>query len=127
MEIKLSIGVGIGLFIALVGFRDAGITVNNDATGIGLGILTGGPPMIALAGLLVMIVLTARGFRGAILVGILVSTVLGLIFGVLDPPDKVARAPEQQRLLDDRRRARPRATSPTRSRGRSCRSSSCCS
>ena len=34
-EIKLSIGVGIGLFIALVGFRDAGITVNNDATGIG--------------------------------------------------------------------------------------------
>ena len=36
-EIKLSIGVGIGLFIALVGFRDAGITVNNDATGIGLG------------------------------------------------------------------------------------------
>src|SRR4051794_29199278 len=32
-EIKLSIGVGIGLFIALVGFRDAGITVNNDATG----------------------------------------------------------------------------------------------
>ncbi len=36
-EIKLSIGVGIGLFIALVGFRDAGITVNNPATGIGLG------------------------------------------------------------------------------------------
>ena len=70
-EIKLSIGVGIGLFIALVGFRDAGITVNNDATGIGLGVLTGGPQLIALAGLLVMIVLTARGFRGAILVGIL--------------------------------------------------------
>ena len=93
MEIKLSIGVGIGLFIALVGFRDAGITINNDATGIGLGILTAGPPMIALAGLLTMIVLTARGFRGAILVGIIVSTVLGLIFGVLDPPDKVAELP----------------------------------
>ena len=93
MEIKLSIGVGIGLFIALVGFRDAGITINNDATGIGLGILTAGPPMIALAGLLTMIVLTARGFRGAILVGIIVSTVLGLIFGVLDPPDKVAEFP----------------------------------
>src|SRR5262245_36334324 len=52
-EIKLSIGVGIGLFIALVGLRDAGITVNNDATGIGLGVLTGGPPLIALGGLLV--------------------------------------------------------------------------
>ena len=42
-EIKLSIGVGIGLFITLVGFRDAGITVNNQATGIGLGVLTGRP------------------------------------------------------------------------------------
>jgi AGZA family xanthine/uracil permease-like MFS transporter len=92
-EIKLSIGVGIGLFIALVGFRDAGITVNNDATGIGLGILTAGPPLIALAGLLVMIILTARGFRGAILIGILVSTVLGLIFGVLEGPDKIAQIP----------------------------------
>src|SRR4051794_8896727 len=93
-EIKLSIGVGIGLFIALVGFRDAGITINDEATGIGLGVLTGGGPMIALAGLLVMIVLTARGFRGAILVGIIVSAVLGLIFGVLDPPDKIAQFPK---------------------------------
>src|SRR4051794_13363663 len=92
-EIKLSIGVGIGLFIALVGFRDAGLTVNNEATGIGLGVLTGGAPLIALAGLLTMIVLTARGFRGAILVGILVSAALGLIFGVLDPPDKIAQFP----------------------------------
>jgi adenine/guanine/hypoxanthine permease len=92
-EVKLSIGVGIGLFIALVGFRDAGVTVNNDATGIGLGILTAGPPLIALGGLLVMIVLTARGFRGAILIGILASTVLGLIFGVLEGPDKVAQIP----------------------------------
>src|SRR4051812_13251570 len=94
-EIKLSIGVGIGLFIALVGFRDAGITVNDDATGIGLGVLTAGPPLIALAGLLAMIVLTARGVRGAILIGILASTVLGLIFGVLDGPDKVAQVPSK--------------------------------
>ena len=49
-EVKLSIGVGIGLFIALVGFRDAGITVNNPATGIGLGDLTAGAPLVALAG-----------------------------------------------------------------------------
>src|SRR3954463_16217932 len=49
-EIKLSIGVGIGLFIALVGFRDAGLTVNSDATGIGLGVVTGGAPPIARRG-----------------------------------------------------------------------------
>ena len=43
-----------------------------------------------------MIVLTARGFKGAILVGILVSTVLGLIFGVLEGPEKVAQFPKRR-------------------------------
>ena len=108
-EIKLSIGVGIGLFIALVGFRDAGITVNNPATGIGLGDLTAGPPLIALAGLLMMIVLTARGVKGAILIGI------ARLDGAR-PDLRRARAagevapsiPNSERLLDDRRRARAR-------------------
>ena len=89
-EIKLSIGVGIGLFITLVGLRDAGITINNPATGISLGDVTAGPPLIALAGLLTMIVLTARNVKGSILIGIAVSTVLGLIFGVLEPPESYA-------------------------------------
>ena len=92
-ELKLAIGVGIGLFIALVGFRDAGITINNDATGIGLGVLTGGVPLVSLGGLLVAIILSARGVRGAILLGILAATALGLIFGVLDGPSKVAELP----------------------------------
>jgi AGZA family xanthine/uracil permease-like MFS transporter len=92
-EIKLSIGVGIGLFIALVGLRDAGITVNDPATGIGLGELTSGPALISLGGLLVAVVLSARRVRGAILAGILTSTVLGLVFGVLDGPSKVAEIP----------------------------------
>jgi AGZA family xanthine/uracil permease-like MFS transporter len=92
-EIKLSIGVGIGLFITLVGLRDAGITVNNDATGIGLGVLTAGPPLIALGGLLVAVILTARRVKGAILIGIFTATILGLIFGVLDGPDKIAEIP----------------------------------
>jgi AGZA family xanthine/uracil permease-like MFS transporter len=92
-EIKLSIGVGIGLFITLVGLRDAGITVNNPATGIGLGVLTAGPPLIALGGLVVAIVLTARRMKGAILIGIFTATILGLIFGVLDGPSKVAEIP----------------------------------
>jgi AGZA family xanthine/uracil permease-like MFS transporter len=97
-EVKLSIGVGIGLFIALVGFRDAGITINNPATGIGLGVLTAGAPLVALGGLLVMIILTARGIRGAILIGIFASTALGLIFGVLEPPDKIAEIPSSDDL-----------------------------
>lgn len=93
-EIKLSIGVGIGLFITLVGLRDAGITVNNPATGIGLGDMTAGPPLVALSGLLTMIVLSARNVRGSILIGIVVATIVGLIFGVLEGPDKIAQFPK---------------------------------
>jgi adenine/guanine/hypoxanthine permease len=88
-SLKLAIGVGIGLFITLVGLRNAGIVVNDPATGIGLGDLTSGPPLIALAGIAVAAALTARGVRGAILAGIATSTIAGLAFGVLEGPDGV--------------------------------------
>jgi AGZA family xanthine/uracil permease-like MFS transporter len=91
--LKLAIGVGIGLFITLVGLRDGGIVVNDAATGIGLGDLTSGPALIALAGTFVGLGLAAAHVRGAILVGIATTTVLGLIFGVLDGPDAVAQWP----------------------------------
>ncbi len=93
LPLKLAIGVGIGLFITLVGLREGGIVVNNPATGIGLGDLTSGPPLIALAGIFVAVALTARDVRGAILFGIATSVVLGLVFGVLEGPDAVAAIP----------------------------------
>jgi AGZA family xanthine/uracil permease-like MFS transporter len=93
MSLKLAIGVGIGLFITLVGLREGGVVVNNPATGIGLGELTSGPALITLAGVLVAAVLVARGVRGAVILGVFAATVLGLIFGVLDTPDKVVDAP----------------------------------
>src|SRR3954471_16502823 len=89
-SLKLAIGVGIGLFITLVGLREGGIVVNDPATGIALGDLSAGPPLIALAGIAAAAALVARGVRGALLAGIAVSMALGLIFGVLDPPDKIA-------------------------------------
>jgi AGZA family xanthine/uracil permease-like MFS transporter len=92
-SLKLSIGVGIGLFITLVGLRDGGIVVNNPATGIGLGDLSSGPALIALAGILVAFGMTAARVRGAILAGIATTTVLGLIFGVLDGPSGIVRWP----------------------------------
>jgi AGZA family xanthine/uracil permease-like MFS transporter len=92
-SLKLAIGVGIGLFITLVGLRDGGIVVNNPATGIALGDLTTGPALIALAGTLTALGLAAANVRGAILIGIATSTILGLVFGVLDGPSGVARWP----------------------------------
>jgi adenine/guanine/hypoxanthine permease len=93
LPMKLAIGVGIGLFITLVGLREAGIVVNNPATGIGLGELTSGPALVTLSGVLVAAVLVARGVRGAVILGVFAATALGLIFGVLDWPDKIVDAP----------------------------------
>ena len=93
MALKLAIGVGIGLFITLVGLREGGVVVNNPATGIGIGDLTSGPALITLAGILVAAVLVARGIRGAVILGVLAATVLGLIFGVLSGPSGVIDAP----------------------------------
>ncbi len=94
LPLKLAIGVGIGLFITLVGLRDGGIVVNDPATGIGLGDLSSGPALIALAGILVAGALSAANVRGSILIGIATSVILGLIFGVLEGPDGVVDMPE---------------------------------
>src|SRR3954465_9888264 len=93
-SLKLSIGVGIGLFITLIGLREGGIVVNNPATGIGLGDLTSGPAEIALLGIFVAGALAVRGVRGALLIGIATATAAGLIFGVLDSPSGVAHLPK---------------------------------
>jgi AGZA family xanthine/uracil permease-like MFS transporter len=92
-SLKLSIGVGIGLFITLIGLREGGIVVNNPATGIGLGDLTTGPAEIALLGIFVAGALAVREVRGALLIGIAAATAAGLIFGVLDGPSGVAKMP----------------------------------
>jgi adenine/guanine/hypoxanthine permease len=94
MALKLAIGVGIGLFITLVGLREGGIVVNDPATGIGLGDLTKGAPLIATAGILVAAVLVARRQRGAVILGVVAATILGLIFGVLEGPDGVVDMPD---------------------------------
>jgi AGZA family xanthine/uracil permease-like MFS transporter len=92
-SLKLAIGVGIGLFITLVGLREGGIVVNNPATGIALGDLTKAPAEIALLGIFVAGALTVRGVRGALIAGIAATTVAGLIAGVLDWPSSLTKMP----------------------------------
>jgi AGZA family xanthine/uracil permease-like MFS transporter len=80
-QLKYAIGVGIGLFITIIGFVDAGIT----RTGIPLitfgnnGALRGWPAFVFVFGLLLTAVLVAKKVRGAILIGIVASTVLSVI------------------------------------------------
>ena len=118
LSLKLAIGVGIGLFITLVGLREGGIVVNDPATGIGLGDLTAGPPLIALAGLAVAIVLAARNVSGALIIGVLASVALGLDLRRAGGPGR--RRADPRAATTSRRSATrsTRPTSPTRSPSR---------
>jgi adenine/guanine/hypoxanthine permease len=77
---------GIGLFIAFVGLKDAGIVVANPATTVGLGDLTAPGALVAILGLLVIGVLTAAKVRAAMLIGILVAATAGWLLGLIHAP-----------------------------------------
>lgn len=80
--LKRAVSVGIGLFITLIGLINAGIIVANPATLVGLGDLASPGPALALIGLALISILMARGVRGAMLIGILATTVIGIPMGV---------------------------------------------
>lgn len=86
-NIKKAVSVGIGLFIAFIGLQNAGIIVKNDATLVSLGKVTQGPALLALIGLVIMGYLLARKVKGALLIGILVTTIIGIPFGVTKIPE----------------------------------------
>ena len=85
-NIKTAVSVGIGLFIAFIGLQNAGIVANNDATLVGLGAVTKGPALVALIGLVIMGVLLAFKVKGALLIGIIATTIVGIPFGVTTIP-----------------------------------------
>lgn len=73
---------GIGLFIAFIGLKNAGIIVANAGTAVGLGSLTASTPVLAVLGLVVIAALQTRGVKGAILLGILSVAGLAWAFGL---------------------------------------------
>ncbi|MFR9751755.1 NCS2 family permease [Nocardia sp. 004] len=93
MQLKLAVGAGIGLFVAFLGLRNAGIVVGSEATLVTLGDFTKGTTLLALFGLLVTVVFLALGKHGAVLYGIVLTTIVGIISGLVDLPDGVVDAP----------------------------------
>jgi AGZA family xanthine/uracil permease-like MFS transporter len=73
---------GIGLFIAFIGLADAGIVIPDPGTMVKLGSLTAPKPALALLALLLIAILQARGVRGAILLGILVTAAIAWLSGL---------------------------------------------
>ena len=82
-SLKYAIGAGIGLFIAFIGLQNAGIIVNSDATLVVLGDVCHGKALLAVIGLVITGALVILKVKGAILIGILGTTLIGLL--VKDP------------------------------------------
>jgi AGZA family xanthine/uracil permease-like MFS transporter len=74
---------GVGLFIAFIGFKDAGIVVSSPATTVALGDLVSPPVALSLVGLIAIAALQAWKVKGAILFGILGTTVAGWAMGLV--------------------------------------------
>ncbi|WP_062108092.1 NCS2 family permease [Bacillus niameyensis] len=90
-QLKLAVSAGIGLFIAFLGFQNAGIIVEADpgTTIVALGDLTAPTTLLALLGLVITIILMVRGFRGAIFYGMIATSIAGIIFKLIDLPTGV--------------------------------------
>jgi AGZA family xanthine/uracil permease-like MFS transporter len=81
--LKKAIGAGIGLFIAFIGLQNSGIIVNSDSTLVTLGKITEGTALLAMLGLMITAGLVMLKVRGGILIGIIATTLLGLV--IKDP------------------------------------------
>ena len=83
-SLRNAIGAGIGLFIAFIGLSSAGVVVHNDATLVSLGNITSGSALLALIGLIITSFLYIKKVPGAILVGIIITMVIGIPMGVTE-------------------------------------------
>ena len=94
--LKLGMAAGIGLFLALIAMKNAGIVVDNPATLVGFGDITSFGPAAAIAGFVIIVALTARKIGGAVIIGMLTVAIVGWLAGnaefkgVLSAPPSVA-------------------------------------
>lgn len=93
--LKRAIGGGIGLFIAFIGLKNAGIIVENSATFVSIGKLTEGSALLGVIGIVITSVLTVKKVPGSLLLGILITAIIGIpmglahFTGIVDVPPSV--------------------------------------
>ena len=94
VNMKYAVSAGIGLFIAFIGLKNAGIIVDNPATLVSLTSDMGqGPVLVCLLGIVITGVLYALKVKGALLIGIFASTIIGFPLGVTHMPEGIVSAP----------------------------------
>lgn len=81
-NIKKSIGFGIGFYISFIGLRNAGIVVDNEATLVALGDFSSPTVILTIIGMVITSALLIRRVRGALLIGIVATTIIGIPLGV---------------------------------------------
>ncbi len=86
-NLKSAVSVGIGLFIAFIGVTGTGLVVPGDGTIVELGSIRSPQVLVALIGIIVIGFLLAKNIKGALLIGIVLTTIIGIPFGVTVLPD----------------------------------------
>ncbi|MWV16341.1 NCS2 family permease [Pseudomonas sp. L-22-4S-12] len=82
LPLRSAIAAGIGLFLALIALKEAGLVIANPATLVGLGDLHAPGPLLAILGFFLIVALEARRVTGAVMIGILAVTALAIALGV---------------------------------------------
>jgi AGZA family xanthine/uracil permease-like MFS transporter len=89
VSLRHAISVGLGLFIAMIGFKDGGIIVANESTMVALGTVTEPTFIIGMVSIIISIILYAKKVPGSLLWGILIAVLVGIPFGVTTLPTGV--------------------------------------
>ena len=96
---KFSIAAGIGLFIAFIGLKNAGIVTSHPITLVQLGDLRQPYALVALAGLVITAALMAARIRGAILIGLIATGIIALSAGLIHKPAGVVDLPNMDKVF----------------------------
>ncbi|GIC69761.1 NCS2 family permease [Fructobacillus tropaeoli] len=88
-DLKIAIAAGIGLFIAFIGLHNAGLVVANKDTMVAMGSLTNANTLLAIFGIVLTLVLLAVNTPAAIFVGMIGTTIVGFIFGLIKMPSSI--------------------------------------
>ncbi|MGI8314265.1 NCS2 family permease [Halobacillus mangrovi] len=88
-DLKHAIAGGIGFFIAFIGLKNAGIVVGSEETFVSIGKLTSPTTALAAFGFIITLMMLVRGIRGGIFYGIVLTSIIGMIVGLVEVPNAV--------------------------------------
>ena len=99
LSLRKAIGAGIGLFIALIGLKGGGIVIDNPATLVDLGNVTSGAGLLSVIGLVITGILVILNVPGALLIGIIATTIIGIPLGVTQFAGVLSTPPSMKPIL----------------------------